>query len=97
MNGMRVARKYIKTLTDQDLHGILGSAKDDPSTEGLVVYYLIKSELEYRNMGEIRKALKSLGIKGDVTTRWITEDRIAVYINNEEFGIWDTVRKTFVD
>lgn len=48
-------------------------------------------------MKELLEALTKLGIKGTVTTKWITKDRIVVYIDDEYFGIWDTIRKTFVD
>lgn len=46
---------------------------------------------------EIRNALKILGVEGEVKLTAITIDRIAVYVNGEYFGIWDTVKKTFVD
>ena len=100
MNGIRVARKYIEKLTDQELHGLYGSAKKDESQEAQVIKHLISSELEYRKekfMKEIKEALNKLGAKGHITTKWITTDRIAVYVDDEYFGIWDTVRKTFVD
>lgn len=45
----------------------------------------------------LHSALIKLGVKGTVTTKWITTDRIAVYVDGEYFGIWDTSRKTFVD
>ena len=45
-------------------------------------------------MNELFEALIKLEV---ITTKWITTDRIAVYINGKYFGIWDTVRKTFVD
>lgn len=48
-------------------------------------------------MKEIEEALKKLNVKGIIIVRWIATDRIAVYVNNKYFGIWDTVRKTFVD
>lgn len=48
-------------------------------------------------MKELFEALVKLGTKGKVTTKQITTDRIAVYVNGEYFGIWDTNRKTFVD
>ena len=48
-------------------------------------------------MKEISKALKTLGVGGTVTTKEITFDRIAVYVDGEYFGIWDTTKKTFVD
>jgi hypothetical protein len=42
-------------------------------------------------------ALVKLGVIGAITTYQITNDRIAVYVDGEYFGIWDTTRKTFVD
>ncbi len=45
-------------------------------------------------MKDLFEALVKLGV---ITINQITNDRIAVYINNERFGIWDTNRKTFVD
>lgn len=100
MNGQRVVRKYVERLSDQDLHGLYGSAKNDDSQEAQVIRYLLISELEYRKekfMKEIKEALDALGVTGHVTTKWITTDRIAVYVNDEYFGIWDITRKTFVD
>lgn len=47
---------------------------------------------------DLISALKSLGVvKGTVTVKRITTDRIAVYVNGEYFGVWDTIRKNFVD
>lgn len=46
---------------------------------------------------DIAKGLKALGVKGKLTIKHITDDRINVYIDGEYFGIWDTIRKTFVD
>lgn len=48
-------------------------------------------------MKEILEALKTLGVEGSVTIRYIDKNRTAVYVNGEYFGIWDTIRKTFVD
>ena len=48
-------------------------------------------------MKDLYSALTKLGIKGTITTKWITTDRLAVYVNDEYLGIWDTIRKTFVD
>ena len=49
-------------------------------------------------MKELYEALEKLGVKGDhIIVNWIATDRIAVYIDGEYFGIWDTNRKTFVD
>jgi hypothetical protein len=46
---------------------------------------------------EIKEALKRLNVKGTITVKQIAADRIAIYVNNEYFGVWDTVRKIFVD
>ena len=48
MIGIRVARKYIEKLTDQDLHGLYETAKKDDSQEALVIQYLIICELNQR-------------------------------------------------
>ena len=48
-------------------------------------------------MKELHSALICLGINGTITTKRITTDRIAVYLDGEYFGLWDTTRKTFVD
>ena len=48
-------------------------------------------------MKELYEALKRLNVKGKVVIKHITTDRIIVYINSEYFGIWDSIRKTFVD
>ena len=94
---MRTARKYIERLSDQDLHGLYEAALNDDSQEALVVQYMILSEIDRRKEKYMKEALKKLGVKGHITTKWITKDRIAVYVDNEYFGIWDTVRQTFVD
>ena len=46
---------------------------------------------------EITKALKTLGVTGKVHLRQIATDRIEVTVDGEYFGIWDVIRKTFVD
>lgn len=47
---------------------------------------------------EIIKALEILGIKGEITLHPpIDPLRIVVTVNGEYFGIWDVLRKTFVD
>ena len=48
-------------------------------------------------MLEIKKALAALGVTGTVQLRQIAADRIEVTVNGEYFGIWDILRKTFVD
>ena len=100
MNGLRTVRKYIERLNDKDLQGLWESAKDDSEYEAVVVTHLIECEMEERKerrMKEIMKALRDLGVRGYVTTKQITFDRYAVYVDSDYFGIWDTDRKTFVD
>lgn len=47
---------------------------------------------------EIINALKNLGIHGRITLRPISDlDRIEVRVNGKYFGVWDSVKKTFVD
>lgn len=97
MNGIRAARKYIKQLSDDDLQGVWNLAKNDPDYEAVVITHQIEIEIGERKMKEITKALKELGVSGTVTTKMVAPDRIAVYVDGEYFGLWDTTRKTFVD
>ena len=100
MKAERIIRKYLERVTDVDLYGLHEAAKKDNSSEALVVRLIGESELAYRlekHTKEIRKALDQLGEDGYVRTEWIAGDRIKVYIYTEYFGIWDTIRKTFVD
>ncbi len=47
---------------------------------------------------EIIKALEILGFKGEISLRPpIDPLRIVVIVDGEYFGIWDVLRKTFVD
>ena len=46
---------------------------------------------------EIKAALEALGVTGKATFRYITHDRVEVMVNGEYFGIWDAIRKTFVE
>lgn len=48
-------------------------------------------------MKELKEALKKLNIKGKVGIKYVSTDRIAVYVDGEYFGIWDKLKKTFVD
>ena len=48
-------------------------------------------------MKEIKEALERLKVKGEIKIKPIAPDRYAVYIDNVYFGIWDSIRKTFVD
>lgn len=100
MNGFRVARKYIQQCSDEDLYGLLNVAKDDIEYEAVVITYFIECEIinrKEKRMKDIMKALRAFGVNGIVTTKEITTGRIAVYVDNDYFGIWDKIRKTFVD
>lgn len=47
---------------------------------------------------DIIKALENLGVTGEITLHPpIDPLRIVVSVNGEYFGIWDILRKTFVD
>lgn len=47
---------------------------------------------------EIITALKNLGVRGEITlSPTICTDKIKVSVNGQYFGLWDTVKKTFVD
>jgi hypothetical protein len=46
---------------------------------------------------EIKKALKNLGIIGKVTTQQHDGFTVTVYVGGKKFGLWDTVKKTFVE
>lgn len=47
---------------------------------------------------EIITALEILGVGGRITLRPIADlDRIEVRVNGVYFGVWDVIRKTFVD
>lgn len=49
-------------------------------------------------IAEITTALEILGIHGIITLRPIADlDRIEVCVNGAYFGVWDRVKKTFVD
>ena len=48
-------------------------------------------------INEIAKALEVLGVTGEVHLREIATDRIEVTVDGAYFGVWDIVRKTFVD
>jgi hypothetical protein len=50
------------------------------------------------SINEIKSALEKLGVHGRITLRPIADlDRIEVSVNGEYFGVWDSVKKTFVD
>ena len=47
---------------------------------------------------EILAALERLGVNGEITMRQpIDPLRIVVTVDGEYFGVWDVLRKTFVD
>lgn len=48
MNGMRTARKYLERLTSRDLEEMLKHCENQTTNEEMVIYYLIRSELEKR-------------------------------------------------
>ena len=48
-------------------------------------------------MEKVKAALKALGLSGHFTCQFISNDRILVRRFGEKFGIFDTVRNTFVD
>ena len=48
-------------------------------------------------MKGIRAALNALEVKGVITFERIDESRVKVFVNSKYFGIWDAVKKTFVD
>ncbi|HKL79224.1 MAG TPA: hypothetical protein VJ888_02175 [Mobilitalea sp.] len=48
-------------------------------------------------MSEIKKALRSLGIKGKVSTEKHDSFTVTVYVDGKKFGLWDVVKKTFVE
>ena len=50
-------------------------------------------------MEEIKNAIQSLGFRSGtvVSVREIQSDRMMVSINGQSFGVWDALKKTFVD
>ncbi len=48
-------------------------------------------------MEKIRAALKALGIKGKISIEEVGYRRYGLWVNGEEFGIFDLDRNTFVD
>jgi hypothetical protein len=49
VNGLRVARKYIERLSDEDLQALWELAKDDIEYEAVIITYLIECEMEKRS------------------------------------------------
>ena len=48
MNGIRVARKYVERLSDEDLHALWELTKKDDSQEAMVIMHLIICEMSDR-------------------------------------------------
>lgn len=51
-------------------------------------------------LSKVNRAVEALGVTGDVVMMDVTPGdtgRIKVYVGEEYFGIYDTVRDTFVD
>ena len=56
------------------------------------------TNMKNKTTEDIIKALEILGVKGEITLHPpIDPLRIVVTVDGEYFGIWDVVRKTFVD
>lgn len=58
---------------------------------------LIRQDMTKRWRDDLLAGLRALGVSGHMTCHSISDWRVSVYIDDEYFGIWDTVRKTFVD
>lgn len=58
---------------------------------------LIRKDMTARWQDDLLAALRALGVSGHMTCHSIADWRISVYIDDEPFGVWDAVRKTFVD
>ena len=57
-----------------------------------------KNEMKDRIQADIITALEILGVKGEIKLHPpIDPLRIVVTVDGEYFGIWDVLRKTFVD
>lgn len=56
MNGMRTARKYIEKQSTKELLALRELAKDEATSEGLVIFYLIQAELERRKTESLNNA-----------------------------------------
>ncbi len=65
----------------------------------MVYYIYIKGnhEGDLKMLERIKNALNTYGCTGRAQGEYIAEDRIRITVNGEYFGIWDTVRNTFVD
>ena len=49
------------------------------------------------NINKIKEAMLQFGCRGKVTVNLISPDRYEVKINGDYFGIYDTVKETFVN
>ena len=58
---------------------------------------LIRKDMTVRWQDDLLAALRALGVSGHMTCHSIADWRVSVYIDDKPFGIWDAVRKTFVD
>ena len=52
--------------------------------------------MDKERVQEIFSALQALGIKGKVAIME-QDSRSVVYVDGQQFGVWDHVRQTFVD
>lgn len=50
VNGLRVARKYIEQLKDEDLQVLWELAKDDIEYDAVIITYLLECEMEKRKI-----------------------------------------------
>ena len=50
-----------------------------------------------RTVNNIKAALRAFGVSGSTKAEYVTDDRVKVTVNGEYFGLWDSVRNTFVD
>lgn len=48
-------------------------------------------------MDEIKEALTQLGITGRISTEKYDSFTVTVYVDGKWLGLWDTVKKTFVE
>ena len=80
MNGLRITRKYIASLTDKDLVNMWEVAEVDSSYEAVVITHYIQAELERRKMvtystkkDPYTEAVYNLYIKGMITEQEFIE------------------------
>jgi hypothetical protein len=58
---------------------------------------LIRKDISVSWHDDLMSALRALGVGGDVIFCSVAAYRIEVMVDGEYFGIWDVLRKTFVD